>query len=335
MACLVMASIQFHAVGFCQCSILGPRRCSGSHIHLKLWYVFHFSSELPQSSWLSFVHSSFSPGLAVGQGVWTSLIVIISFIWGGFIFEEKFTSFPIACAGAALIVLGAIGMTAFGIKKEDEHASEPSKGTYTKWSAVLAPAERPKCEEVSESLPVVGREPLEGVGPLKVARYASYLERRGMGGSEGAMGGSENDPTQDQNIRNSSLSKNDSQQSLASSVQSSTDSEERFQRLLEDVSGIIPPDPTLTALNAEDASLPREKPVGDRLSWQGRGDVYVELCGFKMHRKTYGILAAVFNGLYGGSVMAPLKFAGGAASGISFVISFGIGVLGTPNRAQT
>ena len=68
---------------------------------------------------------------------------------------------------------------------------------------------------------------------------------------------------------------------------------------------------------------------------------------YKMHRKSYGILAALFNGCYGGgltltltlkltltliriegSVMAPLKFADGEASGISFVISFGVGVFG-------
>jgi len=269
-------------------------------------------------------------GLAVGQGVWTSLIVVVSFVWGAFVFDENFRSLPMACGGALLIVIGAIGMTTFGIKKEDEHASEPTKSTFTKGFSLLAPAERPKSDEGCDASSAgVDVEEGKGSGNNNVARYAS-LERRGQGGGEQNMA----EKHVDGMVRIESL------ESLVSSGNSSTDSEDRFQRLLEDVldtegcsrSNTLEGKP----LNAEAGknqdvaagSPSKEKPVGDRLAWQGRGDVYVELCGFKLHRKTYGILAAVFNGLYGGSVMAPLKFAGSSASGISFVISFGIGVVG-------
>ena len=62
--------------------------------------------------------------------------MIVSFVWGAFIFQEAFASLTLACGGALMIVLGAVGMTLFGIKKEDEHASEPSLSSFTKpWEA--------------------------------------------------------------------------------------------------------------------------------------------------------------------------------------------------------
>ena len=48
--------------------------------------------------------------------------------------------------------------------------------------------------------------------------------------------------------------------------------------------------------------------------------------GMKWKRRTLGILAAmIFTGIYGGSIMAPMKWAPEDAKGLGYLISFGIG----------
>jgi len=214
-------------------------------------------------------------GMAVGQGIWTTLIVIVSFIWGAFIFDEEFKSLPLGCGGAGLIILGAYGMTMTGIKKEDEHAKEPSIGAFKKIDPVALESNvDPDIEQVDTE-----------------ENRASTLPRPPSSKSVGSA--------------------------------DSNDSDGKFAHLLDDAEA-----QSETLENLQDLLDEERQPVGERVAWQGRSDVYTEVCGMRIRRRTYGILAAVFNGCYGGSVMAPLKFAGGAAAGISFVISFGVGVLG-------
>jgi hypothetical protein len=47
--------------------------------------------------------------------------------------------------------------------------------------------------------------------------------------------------------------------------------------------------------------------------------------GTKWSRRTLGILSASFSGIYGGSIMVPMKFAPDDAKGMGYLISFGIG----------
>jgi len=247
--------------------------------------------------------------------VWTSLIVIVSFIWGAFIFQEPFHSLPLACGGACLIVTGAIGMTLFGIKKEDEHASEPSLSSFTKpWEGLFTAAERPKTDgytgnNVREEVP---EDQLSSL-PAATATTTSRVPRKQA--SIDAV---------------PPLAPRESLESLSTDASTDDDDKERFVALL----GSVTEDHEAEAGAREQGAGEQGEEraimhrLADRGRWQGRGDVFVELCGYKMRRQSYGILAAVFNGCYGGSVMAPLKFAEGSASGISFVISFGIGVFG-------
>jgi len=57
-------------------------------------------------------------GLAVGQGVWSSLIVIISFSWGIFFFNEKVNSLLLACLGVLVMCVGIWGMSIFSVPAE-------------------------------------------------------------------------------------------------------------------------------------------------------------------------------------------------------------------------
>jgi hypothetical protein len=70
----------------------------------------------------------------------------------------------------------------------------------------------------------------------------------------------------------------------------------------------------------EDLVVVDEPMVDDSLP-----DTHTICCGMKFQRRTLGILAAMFGGIYGGSIMAPMKFAPDDAKGSHFLISFAIG----------
>lgn len=52
---------------------------------------------------------------------------------------------------------------------------------------------------------------------------------------------------------------------------------------------------------------------------------YVLVLGMKWSRRTLGILSAIFSGIYGGSIMVPMKWAPDDAKGTGYLISFAIG----------
>lgn len=56
------------------------------------------------------VFSIRNAGLAISMGLCSSLIVMVSFTWGIFIFEEKVRSLHLACLAVLLMVLGLWGM---------------------------------------------------------------------------------------------------------------------------------------------------------------------------------------------------------------------------------
>lgn len=52
-------------------------------------------------------------GLAVAKGTWSSVIVLTSFAWGIFIFEEHVKTISGACCACATLITGLIGMSWF------------------------------------------------------------------------------------------------------------------------------------------------------------------------------------------------------------------------------
>ena len=54
-------------------------------------------------------------------------------------------------------------------------------------------------------------------------------------------------------------------------------------------------------------------------------DPYMVFCGMKWQRRTLGIMSAMFTGLWGGSIMVPMKWAPSDAEGLGYLISFSIG----------
>jgi hypothetical protein len=194
-------------------------------------------------------------------------------------------------------------MTWFGVSKEDEHATEPTIGSFSKWDRTL-------CQPEEQAKILTSSEESSGRKESCLVQHPASREARDEDTTAVLVN------TNAIIEEGGQLPRNQSETSMES-----TDDDTRFQRLLDEVGN----EEEAQHHSIEDAHT---KMAAERASWQGRNDVYVKICGMTLRRRTYGILAAVFNGCYGGSVLAPLKFAHGAASGISFVISFGVGVLG-------
>lgn len=145
-------------------------------------------------------------GLGVAQGLWSGLIIVVSFSWGAFVFQEPLTSLPLALFGIFILALGIVGMAV-------------SRLTF--WSTVLS------CCASSEEL--------------------SAAEE------------------------NTALIKSQEDNSKTDVSKSNNDNEK-----IEDEEDVV--------MNV----LP---------------------CCTCVNRRTIGYMAAIFNGVWGGSIMAPLKLA--------------------------
>jgi len=59
-------------------------------------------------------------GLAVSQGIWSALIVLVSFCWGIFIFDEAVASRYVATLSILLMVIGLFGMSHYSVPDEQQ-----------------------------------------------------------------------------------------------------------------------------------------------------------------------------------------------------------------------
>ncbi|KAL7552114.1 hypothetical protein ACHAWF_015323 [Thalassiosira exigua] len=72
-------------------------------------FLFHHETTIHPSCLTSFAYA----GLAVAVGTWSSMIVLTSFFWGIFVFEEHVKTIFGACCACMTLILGLIGMSLF------------------------------------------------------------------------------------------------------------------------------------------------------------------------------------------------------------------------------
>jgi hypothetical protein len=188
------------------------------------------------------IHAVKMAGLAFPQGLWSSLIVLVSFVWGIFGFKEEVKSTFGAVGGVLGMMAGLIGMAYFsGLSLELAKKSEKEKS-----------------------------------------------------GEDGVAGARNNQGGHDDSNDSESAGPYDPYQVL----------------LLKDVSNAPPPSPAWGAARQSSLSF---RPPPTRV-----------LCGLTVSNRTEGILAAVFCGVWGGSVMVPMHFAD-VPAGLGYVSSFAFG----------
>mmetsp|Transcript_15240 Transcript_15240/g.37432 ORF Transcript_15240/g.37432 Transcript_15240/m.37432 type:complete len:393 (+) Transcript_15240:184-1362(+) len=221
---------------------------------LTSWIVLLLGEEVTFTPWgivsglfwvpggVATVYAVKNAGLAIGIGVGSSFIVLISFTWGIFVFNEHVHSRLDACFAVGCMMVGLLGMAYY---------SAPS---------------------VSHPTPQLLREDSDD-------------------SSEGSEGSPYHSLDTDEPIVEEAHSFHDEEEC--------EDDEQSEDGELVEASGSVP-----------DIAVPQTHTI---------------CCGMKVQKRTLGILSAMFTGIYGGSIMAPMKFAPPDAKGTHFLISFAIG----------
>lgn len=177
-------------------------------------------------------------GLAVGIGVGSSFIVLVSFTWGIFVFDEHVHSRLDACFAVGCMMLGLLGMAKYSAPNATVNEAEEESSPGTDYQCL---------DSVNSDDPE--------------ALSSDQLEDQNNNENDALVIGGETVLIEHAPLRNDIL----------------------------------------------DAHL------------------HIYFWGVKCSRRTLGIMAAVFSGVYGGSVMVPMKYAPLDDHGIGFLISFAIG----------
>ena len=201
-------------------------------------------------------------GLAVSQGTWSSIIVLVSFVWGIGVFGEGVKSTLGALVGVLLMVEGLWGMSFYSSPEEVDRAS--SAGVCMSHQAV-------DCREGLQA--GTAYEVVDSSDPIE-ANSSSCLNKCLLRMS----------PSEMEQEKNSEIGES------MSSAQSSTYNSEH------------PGDESLRAIpNDSDGEC-----VGNSFVSFSSPETKSRQ---QVSKRTLGLLAAVFNGVCGGSIMAPMHFA--------------------------
>jgi glucose uptake protein GlcU len=232
-------------------------------------------------------------GLAIGIGIGSSFIVLVSFIWGIFVFEEAVHSKTGACLAIFSMMLGLLGMSYF---------SSPE-------SAEAIAADEAQDEPLAWALETTDPGDALVTNAQHSVRLCSGIRYRGLG-----PGGHETDDNQ--NSDHSSSNSNPGDPSLL--VPDTRQKQLKLTERTEHLSFSDDPESDLEELYVDmDRTTTRES-TETELS-------YVIVCGKKWQRRHLGMVAAMFCGVWGGSIMAPMKFCQSDTKGTHFLLSFSIG----------
>lgn len=221
-------------------------------------------------------------GLAIGIGIGSSFIVLVSFIWGIFVFDEQVHSRAGACTAIACMMLGLLGMSYFSSPESAE------------------PDELLESMEEASAVPPLSQDHQDPTC-LPQRRRQSGVEYHGLDTNELSLDDAEND---DNDNDDSLLA--DNKLKLTERTEQSDYSDSLSGKEGDDCASIA--SLRATAAQLQDPSLQ-----------------HVVICGVKMTKRHSGMLAAAFCGIWGGSIMAPMKWCKSDTKGTHYLISFAVG----------
>lgn len=211
-------------------------------------------------------------GLAIGIGIGSSFIVLVSFVWGVFIFDERIHSRFMACAAILLMMMGLLGMSYYSAPVTMADSNEDGLLNLASPTDVVY-REVPESRSYDdEDMPVPPPSPAEPpvVTSLQNTKIALTDRTTGTMYSDSVASGS--------------------------------------------VVAADPEDADAVSLHAHDSSN------------ESIQSSHVIMCGgLVITRRRLGMLSAVFCGIWGGSIMAPMKYSPPDTKGVGYLISFAIG----------
>lgn len=227
-------------------------------------------------------------GLAVSQGLWSSIIVIVSFTWGIFVFKEQVKSIVGALLAVGFMIAGLWGMSFY---------SSPMNTL-------------PNYEQVQND----NHHIIEGDDISFQNSICSNSSHDNDNDDDQCL--SYNSPiTQSHHIQfdNNNTNSHDSMRPVGS--------KKSHDRLSPPPSSIhLPPtqcDNNYKSYLTNPTQQQQQQQQQLRKSESQRASI--------ISRRSMGLMAAVFNGLWGGSIMVPMHYAPDEAHGMGYVISFAIG----------
>lgn len=281
-------------------------------------------------------------GLAVSQGLWSSIIVIVSFTWGIFVFHEQVKSTMGAFIAVTFLITGLWGMSFYSSPEvsnyeqvrsisslvdivppssQEDYNNEQNEGNSNVTNHIsLSPTRRSASRsrdnyEVVESLDMEEHIQLDTSPENERNENVYYNDDENDAGisiddnlsnDEGLSYNSSVAPFDDMEKRDGYLSGQASNRIKTSSSSSSLSHKNHISQL--------------TRSDNEDNFLsnPSLDEVEDELRQSSRGTPVLS-------KRTMGLMAAVFNGVWGGSIMVPMHYAPKETHGMGYVISFAIG----------
>lgn len=237
-------------------------------------------------------------GLAIGIGVGSSFIVLVSFYWGIFVFGEHVHSRIQACVAMACMLCGLAGMAYYS-------APTVAHATTTTATVTDVRGEENGRPAIASSNPGPRRGQYRSVRPddpdflppdVDEDAYVSFRELA----AANRNGSSTNYVAMEDNEIGGGGDNHDN-------VNDGTDDEER----------------DLVVVNRREVDETTTNGVASDFS--GASHVLCCFGRLSFQRRTLGILSALFSGIYGGSIMAPLKYAPTDCKGLGYLVSFAIG----------
>ena len=223
-------------------------------------------------------------GLAIGIGIGSSFIVLVSFIWGIFVFDEQIHSRFMACFAILLMMVGLIGMSYYS---------------------------SPVVNEMVDSASTAGN---DGIMTSPAGSSVVYRE----------VVTSRSDDEEDEDVLFSRAVPSSPMGSLQHTKMALTDRTTRTTYTdsvasIASASIVVEEDPE----DGDASSLHAHNINNDSVSIQSS---HVVMCaGVVITKRHLGMLAAMFCGVWGGSIMAPMKYSPSDTKGVGYLISFAIG----------
>lgn len=205
---------------------------------------------------VSTIYAIKKAGLAVAVGIGNSFIVLVSFTWGIFIFQEDVKSRLHACLAVVIMCYGIVGMSYFSSPPEEKQMDS------------LDEMQSDSGDDCSD---------FDFDSDFDTESLVTVM-------------------TQDCESLQSSPPKSDKNTDDADAVKEKSGTKKKRK-------------PKPLEIDTSKQSQSKKKNSGG------------------LSERTKGILAAIFQGVWGGSIMVPMHWAGDATDGIAFTVSFGIGAM--------
>jgi hypothetical protein len=294
------------------------------------------------------VYAVKNAGLALAIGVGASCIVLVSFLWGIFVFGEPVHSRTQASLAVLCMVFGIVGMSYYAAGSSSSSSSSSSLFRTTHHERQEEQDEYSENDQNDNTPGIVLSTRTTAMttttlttttltsAVTTITKRVSYQQVHGEEEQEEEeekyMGGNNNNNNYDHNnhsrLRNDISTHHGSNQRRIHPVEEEASAPADIDHPEDDHN-----DGLMKVVVVDDGRYGTEQttmqapPASSSAS--SASSSYVWFCGMRWQKRVLrGVMAAVFNGCYGGSILVPMKFAPPhAGGGPVYVISFAIGAV--------